>query len=277
MSAFVHPDEVKALVRDLGEGIRGLPPGDDRAALAKNFAAWVVQIVPVTWLNAPDILKAAENFATALRDAGGPDLGGFATGAAPVAPVHGMGPILPGDVLAYRKTWDAYVTGVARAAEAGAALFRAPASLPGADDANRIADTLHADSVAIMLLWNDFANTPDDELVLGAADILQDYQRTVLKVAQFYEPEIAGLAPTVTLPALPTIDVQSQVIGRIEGLGILAHGVLQLIGEAAGGAVEELGGVGTALGNTAKALAGPGPWIAIGLAAGVALLVTLRK
>jgi hypothetical protein len=77
--------------------------------------------------------------------------------------------------------------------------------------------------------------------VLNAGDILVDQQDAVEKAATVYRPAIVADCPTIALPAPPSLDVQSQIIGRIEGFGILAHGVLQLIGAGAGGAIDTLG------------------------------------
>jgi hypothetical protein len=145
--------------------------------------------------------------------------------------------VTPGDVLAYRQTWDDYVTGTARAALACAAALDAAA--PG----SLAAQTERTNSDAIMLRWNEYAGWDDDAIVLEAAGILESFQDTVLKVGQFYQPAIAADCPAIVLPTPPTTAVQAQVIGRIEGLGILTHGVLQLLGKGAGGALDTLGAI----------------------------------
>jgi hypothetical protein len=145
--------------------------------------------------------------------------------------------VTPGDVLSYRKTWDPYVTGTARAALACAATL--DAVKPGTLEAS----TQRTNADAIMLRWNEYAGWADDAIVLEGAGILESFQDTVLKVGQFYQPAITADCPTLALPTPPSLDVQSQVIGRIEGLGILTHGILQLIGAGAGGAVTTLGAI----------------------------------
>lgn len=141
--------------------------------------------------------------------------------------------VTPGDVLAFRKTWDPYVTGVAKAAVACA--DEQDAKVAGSGDDRRL------DSGSIMALWNAYAGLPDVEIVEGAPEILTFFQSTVLKVGQQYVPAIRASCPDATLPAPPSVDIQAQVIGRVEGLGILAHGVLQIIGMGAGGALDTLG------------------------------------
>jgi hypothetical protein len=115
--------------------------------------------------------------------------------------------------------------------------------------------------------------------VVQAGDILRYFQRTVLKVGQVYEPQIAKDCPAIALPAPPSLDLQQQTIARIEGLGILAHGVLQLIGIGASGALDTIGSIGstakkvvTDVSSAVGAFASPLPWIAIAAVAGLLLL-----
>jgi hypothetical protein len=150
--------------------------------------------------------------------------------------------VSPVDVLAYRRIWDPFITATARAAVACAVALEAAAAT--ASDPSTLllaADTERVNADALMTRWNLHAGTPDYEIVINAADILQDQQDAVLKAGQVYQAQIRTDCPSIELPAPPGIAVQTGVIGAIEGFGILAHGVLQLIGQAAGGAIETLG------------------------------------
>ena len=172
----------------------------------------------------------------------GPIWPSLGAAAAPATPSHGF--VSVADVLAYRRTWDAFVVGTAHAAIACAEALEAAAAAPGASDPDLLrlaADTERENADTLMVRWNLHANTPDYAIVLGAGDILVDQQDAVEKAATFYRPQIVKDCPTIALPSPPSVDVQSQIIGRIEGFGILAHGVLQLIGIGTGGALDTLG------------------------------------
>jgi hypothetical protein len=198
----------------------------------------------------------------------------------PGLPLAGLGAgiITPGDVLAYRKTWDAYVLGVARAAQTCAAAWSAlaqgqtPTTAPNtslyavAPDKTTLqlaADMQAINAESILTDWNLHADTPDWQIVVQAEEILQDFQRVVLKVAEYYAPAVARDCPGIELPAAPSLDLQAQVIGRIEGLGILAHGVLQLVTAGAGGAIETYKEIGATAKTFAEKLSDNTPWIAI--------------
>jgi hypothetical protein len=196
-----------------------------------------------------------------------------------------LGLATPGDVLSYRNLWNDYVVGTARAAAACGAAWQAlsdgttPATPPNVAEFAVPPDTktlaLWATSNreiadSIMGSWNQHAGLKDWEIVASAAEILQDFQKVVRDVGTFYQPQIARDCPSLPLPTPPSLELQKQVIGQIEGLGILAHGVLQLFELGAGGALEayhsigekilnpttlEIGGVGVVLG-VAATLAG---------------------
>ncbi len=48
---------------------------------------------------------------------------------------------------------------------------------------------------------------------------------------------------------MPTPSVQTDLLARLEALGIVAHGVLQLLGQGASGALEVLGPIAKLPGN----------------------------
>jgi hypothetical protein len=165
----------------------------------------------------------------------------------------GAGFVTPGDVLSYRALWDDYVMGTARAAANCAAAWRAAAAgqtpvtppavsnfaaQPDQRTLELWANTEQQYSDDIVTAWNAHANKQDWEIVAMAAEILQDFQSLVRRVGDFYQPIIAHDCPALPLPAPPSLELQKRVIGQIEGLGILSHGVLQLFGIGVGGALQ---------------------------------------
>jgi hypothetical protein len=118
-------------------------------------------------------------------------------------------------------------------------------------------------SDSLVQSWNMHAGKQDWEIVALAEDILQDFQRVVQNAGQFYQQQVSEDCPSLPLPQPPDLEVQKQVIGQIEGLGILAHGTMQLFTMGAKGALEtyqtlgqkitsptsiEIGGIGIAIG-----------------------------
>lgn len=207
----------------------------------------------------------------------------------------GAGFVTPGDVLSYRKTWDAYVLGIARASLACADAWDAAAAgqTPATQlDTSRYAGWTRPDLVttdmrgradmqrifaqSILDQWNAHANKPDWQILVQAEDILQDFQKVVLKVAQTYAPGVPKDCPGLELPAPPSLDLQAQVIGRIEGLGILAHGVLQLVTFGTEGALETYKEVGVTAKSFADKLADQTPWIAAALIVGAGVYAAVQ-
>lgn len=311
MTEHVNPAEVEQLADVLHEAIAGLcapcsgiPAGVvDR--LIDTYNEWAAQ--PLDWLSAPMLLFEGLAIERAVSKLQGPRARRYNTGpvtgqatsssssSTPATPPPTHGIVTPGDVLSYRSLWDSYVMGTARAAQqcsqawaAAAAAYPAapPAAIntarygahpPDASILQLIADTEQSYSDGITTRWNIHADTPDATLLLNAGSILQDFQDTVLRVGQFYQPLIADDCPAIALPMAPDASLQSQVIARIEGLGIVAHGVLQLLGIGAGGALDTLGAIGGAVAQGAKTLTSPGPWIALGLAGAGVLVLALRR
>ena len=165
--------------------------------------------------------------------------------AAPATVSHNFA--TPIDVLQYRRIWDGYVVGTAQAAIACAERLEAQAAAGAgnADDLRLAADTERTNAEALMLRWNLHADTPDYQILINAGDILVDQQDAVLKAGQTYQAQIRTDCPAMVLPEPPTLAVQSRIIGAIEGLGILGHGVLQLLGAGVGGALDTLGAIGS--------------------------------
>jgi hypothetical protein len=302
-AAHVSPRDVDRLrgcvwsaIASLGARAAALPPA--------VMASWMrLAHAPVGWANAHelveeicDVLARIQLAARELTTTGQ----AAPTAPADASPTHGL--VTPGDVLSYRGLWDEYVMGTVRAgmacadawdaAAAGAAQsppITAPASInlaqfgahpPDAATLRVLAQSERASATALETLWNLHANTPDEQIVLNAAAILQDFQSTVLKAGQVYQTDIRKQCPNIPLPAPPGLDVQARVIGQIEGLGILAHGLLQLLGEGTGGALETLGAIGKAASGVVEAgtsiLKSPGAIVG-GLAAIAVILVVLSR
>ncbi len=195
--------------------------------------------------------------------------------------------VLPSDVLAYRQAWEPYVMGVARGLSSCAASWRLLASgqtiKPGdvaqpnlsqfatAPDAKELglwADTLAQEAQSLVDSWNLHAGTTDSDIVLQAGAFLQDYQAIVQRAGSFYAVELGKNCPSIPIPAPPSILDQTQIIARIEGLKILAHGTLQLMGIGASGALETYGAIAQKAGDI---IASPVTWGIGGAVLGVGL------
>jgi len=142
-----------------------------------------------------------------------------------------VGVTTPSDVLAYRKMWDPYVLGVARAN-----LQCSQAS--GLD--TTLASVHKGESDDLMALWNQNAGLSDTDIVLRASGILQNQQDTVLQAGKMV-PGIKRDCPKIAIPEVPSLASQQAIIGAIEGQSILANGILQLIGMGADGALQTIG------------------------------------
>jgi hypothetical protein len=201
--------------------------------------------------------------------------------------------VTPDDVLAYRVLWDPYVGATVNALRACADLWEAAASglpagginlakyqNPAADTMTAIANAHRLYADGLVQEWNKHAGMSDVDLVWEAANVLQDFQATVLKCGQLYLPEVAGDCPGVPQPAPPDLSLQRTVIARIEGLGILARGLLKLLGIGAGGALEAVAEIPKAAAGAASFLTSPafliGAGVVLVLAAGVAAAVYAR-
>jgi hypothetical protein len=195
------------------------------------------------------------------------------------------------DVIAYRKIWDDYVMGTARAAIACGAAWQAlvdqkpPTTPPNvsqfavAPDAKTLtlwAQLEQQKGEGIAASWNMYAGLQDWEIMVSAGDILQDFQSIVRRVGEFYQPSILKDCPSLTLPAPPGLELQKQVIGRIEGLGIIARGTLQLFAKGAGGTLDVYETIGQKLANPTTIEIG-GAGIIVGIIATVAGLYALNR
>lgn len=101
--------------------------------------------------------------------------------------------------------------------------------------------------------WNHFQNLSDAQILLQAGSILTTYQRVVIQCGQVIRPTIATNSPGIAavLSQGPDRSAQAQLIAGIEGAGVLAGGVLQIIGTGIAGVIETY----ETLGNYAKRVA----------------------
>jgi len=185
----------------------------------------------------------------------------------------GFGLATPGDVLSYRQAWDLYVTGSIRAALSCADDFDKIAKSP---PPGTTAETLSAFAANTRLLannlfaqWNLYAGTPPDRMLLMSGDMLKTFQNVVIGVGNLNQTT-KEWAPSIALPFPPSLDVQRSIIARLEGMSLVARGVLSAFvqsetaglsaiahsaGEAAGGIVK------STVGGAASGLfAGLGSW-----------------
>lgn len=142
-----------------------------------------------------------------------------------------VGVVTPSDVLAYRKIWDSYVLGIVKAS-------LDCSKVAGIDPT--LASTHSGASDTILTLWNQDAGLTDAEILLQAKSILAHEQDTVLQAGKLV-PGIKRDCPKVPIPPIPTLALQQAAIGAIQGQGILASGILQLIGLGADGAAQTIG------------------------------------
>lgn len=315
--AFVHPRQVEEFRARLTPAFRKamLTPRvltDPRTrALVDLSGEWEsFAQTPVDWSNAPHAYARACELVGALAQLSEDDRVTHTTGPIPRAYAAGFcapcaagvsyatgageGVVTPGDVLAYRKIWDDYVMGTARAALACADAWRAyaaqqPPSTPPAVAQFAVppdAKTLelwatHQSNIAdaITIAWNAHAGKQDYEVVMLASSILADFQNVVLRVGRDYQPQIAHDCPALPLPQPPGIEVQKAVVGKIEGLGILAHGTLQILGIGAGGALATYQRIGEDAEDAGKAVGKSLPAMAVAaiVVGGAVALLALRK
>jgi hypothetical protein len=218
----------------------------------------------------------------------------------------GLGVVTPGDVIAYRTAWNRYVMDTVASANSCASAYQAVAAKQ--TDASTkalltsIGQATQKDSDALLAQWNVYAGKSDAFIVLEASNILQSYQETVMSAgrtrenittgslmcALTYQPTSGkcsdGDPPSGTVcQAAPGVDpnVQAQIISRIEGLGILASGVLQILVDTAGNSLAAVGSAtqwtAQQVGGITKALSTPWPWIALAAGAGAFVVWEMRR
>lgn len=279
----VVPSELEAWRRELAPRVlhtTGRMRSPEADAIARQWADYAAR--RADWLSAPDLLEHGRDLEARLT---------MLERSGQAAPATSHGITTPGDVLAYYKLWTPYVMNTAHAADAAADAWEATAA--GQTPATRVdvssfqtppdpttlrlfATTERDFATSIRSRWNAHANTPDFQLVAMAGEILQDFQAAVLRVGQFYQPHIRHDCPDLALPEPPSADLQTQVIAQIEGLGIVGHGVLQLLGIGADGVLDEAGAIASTAKKAVEGFAGALPAIAAAVVV-VGLVVLVRK
>ena len=212
-------------------------------------AWWRHAAAPVGWLDAPDALRRGRELEERRqRLLGGTDdevlyAARSVDAWTPAAVATGASVTLPHEVLDYRALWDGYVMGTARAA---AELAKAPPAAPPGSNLTPelVAGELGGIAESITADWNAHAGAEDHELATQAGAFLEDFQRVVRRVAKAYQPQIRKLAPDTKLPAPPGWRLQVPVVSAVEDAKILGHGVLQILGIGAEGALEALDATG---------------------------------
>jgi hypothetical protein len=219
----------------------------------------------------------------------------------------GLGVVTPGDVIAYRTAWNRYVMDTVAVANSCAAAYQAVASKQ--TDAStkalltNLGNATQKDADALQAQWNVYAGKGDAFIVLEAGTILQSYQETVLSAGRTRENITTGSltcaltynptggkcsdgdppASGTVCQAMPGVDpsVQAQIISRIEGLGVLASGVLQILVDTTGNSLMAVGSAtqwsAQQVGAITKALSTPWPWVAIAAGAGAFVIWELRR
>jgi L-fucose mutarotase/ribose pyranase (RbsD/FucU family) len=157
--------------------------------------------------------------------------------------------------------WDPYVMAMLRAMKGtGDAFVAVSANPPAGYTAQTLlgyGTSLQSETDALLKLWNLYAGLDPASILLQAGDILKTYQDVVQRVSKVrIDGMFKQFATVKKLPDPPSIDVQNQVVSRLEGLNLAAKGVLQLF---ALGAADELKSVGQATGTiVAGAVQGAG-------------------
>jgi hypothetical protein len=208
----------------------------------------------------------------------------------------GAGFVTPGDILAYRAMWDQYVLDTCRAAiDCGQAMQQIASQNPQNSESATVAQ-LGASFVQsgndLLAKWNVYAGQSASSVVVNGADILQNEQQVVLEAGQLRGSLLAGPVScgpvlsyhdangnVVQVVAGPDASTQTQVIARIEGLGILGSGILQILLQTAAGTLRQAGSAtewaAKLAGGTASWLLSPWTWgiAATILVGSVALIV----
>jgi hypothetical protein len=137
-------------------------------------------------------------------------------------------------LMAFRKIWDPYVMGVARAQQTASTKTTVDPVMQGS----------FAQGVQnLMTLWNQYAGLSASDIALRANDILAGY-RDAVSIAQKDADLVKSFAPDIKIPTLPTAEivatVERGIAGTMGGYGVAAAGAGQLAGAGARGAADTL-------------------------------------
>jgi hypothetical protein len=156
----------------------------------------------------------------------------------------GAGLVTPMDILAYRSAWNTYVLDTVRVAkECSAAMAQVAAQQtdPKVQSIlSGIAQAIATEGQDIYQLWNVWHDQTDESIVVNGAEILKSQQSVVLSAGSLRQqmttgPITCGLyyhddqGNIVQASDAPDPSVQAEIIANIEGLGILAKGVLRIL------------------------------------------------
>jgi hypothetical protein len=175
-----------------------------------------------------------------------------------------LGLTLPGEVIAYRQLWDAYVVATANALYACAQ--RSPPARSNLTQAE-FSDVYNGFGQSLISSWNQHANSSDWQILVYANDYLQDFAQVVVSVGNFYRPQLLLACPDIPLPPLPDVNDQSVVVSALESAKIVTVGSLQLLGIGAGGAIEYVDKTGKAVANVVQTTVNYIPWLVGGVIA----------
>jgi hypothetical protein len=213
--------------------------------------------------------------------------------------------VWPSDLLAYRQQWEPFIgahlnlwrylnsifEAVPAAQQCPQGVFTA-AAVQSLDRATqqfcaslaltRIR-TSATDPGGILPQWNAWSGKSSAEILAGASSMLQWHQGVVLRVGGEYKDDLVKIAKLwnitgLELPPVPEFSTQEAIIAHIEGAGLAAQGLLQIIGYGSGqvlvGAADTASAVAKGMRDTAKALPGVigNPWTWIGVAAVVVVV-----
>jgi hypothetical protein len=182
-----------------------------------------------------------------------------------------------GDVLAYRKMWDDYVMQSIRAINDCADSFDAVAKNPPPGyTAQQLSDNAAAyRKVASLYLqdWNQFAGTSDLDIIVQSTIILTTQQDLVKRIGAMHTTDTLCTKLLAIDP--PSLDLQNEVLSRLEGQGIIAHGILQFFTKSTTTGLEVVAKdvVAPITGAAAKTLWDIVPWWGWVAGAGVALVM----
>ncbi|MDE2022184.1 MAG: hypothetical protein KGI71_04740 [Patescibacteria group bacterium] len=186
----------------------------------------------------------------------------------------GAGLVTPGDILAYRAAWDPYVQDTVRVAqmcsqEWAAAAASVPQGSKGQIEAAKLAQLFAGDATKLAADWALWSTVSDSTLVLQGATILEQQQGVVMQAGKERVALTSGVSPcaltyydqngqVVAATNVPDPSLQAQIVARIEGLGILASGILQILVSSAGNGIVAAGSAGQWI---AKQAAHTGSWL----------------
>jgi len=224
---------------------------------------------------------------------------------APHSYALGDAAVWPSDLLAYRQQWEPFIAAhlnlwryMNSIFEATAAAKQCPPGIFTAAAVSKLDPSMQSfcaslaltrirasdtDPGGILPQWNAWAGKSSAEILAGAPSILRWYQDVVLKVGGEYKDDLVKIAKLwnitdINLPPVPEFSTQESLIAHLEGAGLAAQGVLQIIGYGSGqvlvGAADTASAVAKGLRDTAKAIPGvfANPWTWIGITAAVAVV-----